>query len=93
MLDPISSLRPLAAPESGVRSAGGFQQALEQAIERVESAQRDAAGEVTRFGGGESDELHKLALAVQRADTALALGLQIRNKVVEAYQEIMRMQM
>jgi flagellar hook-basal body complex protein FliE len=42
---------------------------------------------------GQNEELHSAILAVQQASIAFDLGVQVRNKVVDAYQEIMRMQM
>jgi flagellar hook-basal body complex protein FliE len=48
---------------------------------------------VEGFLSGDGQELHSAVLAVQRADLAFELGLQVRNKVVSAYQEIMRLQM
>ncbi len=46
-----------------------------------------------KFLTGENEELHTTVLAAQKAEIAFDLGLQVRNKVVSAYQEIMRMQM
>jgi flagellar hook-basal body complex protein FliE len=48
---------------------------------------------VQQFLTGENEELHTTILATQKAELAFELGLQVRNKVVDAYQEIMKMQM
>ena len=48
---------------------------------------------VERFLSGEGEELHTTILATQQAELSFDLFLQARNKVVSAYQEIMRMQM
>ncbi len=45
------------------------------------------------FLRGESEEVHKVALDAQRAELSLEMFLQMRNKVVQAYQEIMRTQL
>ena len=42
---------------------------------------------------GEVEDLHQVMIAAQKASITLDLTIQVRNKVVEAYQEIMRMQM
>jgi flagellar hook-basal body complex protein FliE len=42
---------------------------------------------------GESQDLHTTVIAMQKADLSFQLMMQVRNKIVEAYQEIMRMQM
>ena len=95
---PISSI-VANLPAAGVRPAiaasrpGEFQNVLETAIHQVEQFRNDANLKVQKFLSGETEELHSAALAVQKADLAFDLGLQVRNKVVDAYQEIMRMQM
>ena len=88
----IPGLAPL--PPAGQSSPpGAFQKVLDGAIQSVESSQNDASTTVQKFLSGESEELHTAALAVQKAQITFDLGLQVRNKVVDAYQEIMRMQM
>jgi len=74
------------------KSPGGFQTALQDAIKEVEEFRRTADESVGRFLSGENEELHQTALAVQQAELAFELFLQVRNKVVQAYQEIMKMQ-
>jgi flagellar hook-basal body complex protein FliE len=80
-----------AATESG--SGGAFQKVLAGAIQDVEAFGRDASASVSRFLSGEGEELHSTILATQRAELSFELFQQVRNKVVSAYQEIMRMQM
>ena len=84
--DPIS-------PGASSRSGGAFQEALAAAIQGVEESGKNAGAAVERFLGGEGEELHNTIMAAQRAELAFEMFLQARNKVVSAYQEIMRMQM
>lgn len=97
MPSPISSVGsaaspPLAgAPGAGSRS-GDFQKVFESAVNKVEGLRVGAEQSAERFLSGESEELHQTALATQRAEIAFDLFLQVRNKVVQAYQEVMRMQ-
>lgn len=79
-----------ATPQTG--KTGGFQDVLGSAIRSVERSRSDAAAAVENFLSGEGQELHSTVIAAQRAEIALDLFLQMRNKVVQAYQEIMRMQ-
>jgi len=80
---------PTAAPE---RTPGGprFSEMLAGAIEKVDALQGQADGEAQRLalGGG---NLHETAIALEKADVALRVLTRVRNKVVEAYQEVMRM--
>ena len=81
---------PAAKPAAG--EAGGFESALREAVQTVEHQRQAAAGSVERFLSGEGEELHQTALSVQRAELSFDLFLQVRNKAVQAYQEVMRMQ-
>ncbi len=98
MSSPISSIGSIVLPSavpapSQSSSPGMFQNLLEGAIHQIESSQQDASSSIQRFLSGDGEELHTTALAVQKAGIAFDLGMQVRNKVVDAYQEIMRMQM
>src|SRR5579863_4905744 len=94
---PISGLGPVAPlPVSPTgedsTSAGEFGGILKDAIQKVGSLSDEASKSVESFLSGEGEDLHKTMLATQRADLAGELFLQVRNKVVAAYQEVMRMQ-
>jgi len=88
----ISGLEPLQ-PLAQAGKPGEFQSVLEGTIQKLESVNNDATDAVQKFLTGENEELHTTVLAAQKAEIAFDLGLQVRNKVVSAYQEIMRMQM
>lgn len=96
---PISPVRmpagiPPLQPGGGTKApAGAFQSVLSDAIGRVEQFQRNSQSSIDKFLSGEDQEVHKVALATQQAELAFDLFMQIRNKVVSAYQEVMRMQM
>ncbi len=84
-------LDPKPASVSG--GAGGeFQAAFADAISKVNAFQQNAHQSVDRFLNGEGDEVHRVALAAQQADLSFQMFLAVRNKVVSAYQEVMRMQ-
>jgi flagellar hook-basal body complex protein FliE len=94
---PISGLEPIkpltVTPlDVGSKTAGGFGAVLTDAMQKVESLGNDASKSVESFLSGEGDDLHKTIMTTQRADLAMELFLQVRNKVVSAYQEVMRMQ-
>ena len=58
----------------------------------METFQNNAETSVNKFLSGEGEELHKVALATQQADLSLQLFMQVRNKVVTAYNQVMQMQ-
>jgi flagellar hook-basal body complex protein FliE len=72
---------------------GGFQSVLADAVARVEQFQQSSAANIDKFFSGEDEEVHQVALATQQAEIAFDLFVQVRNKVISAYQEVMRMQM
>ena len=95
MAIPLPSVSSAAgATSSSAGSSGaGFSSVLADAIGRVDQFQQNAQSSIGKFLGGEDEEVHKVALATQEAAMSFDLFLQMRNKVVSAYQEVMRMQM
>jgi len=92
---PVSGMTLPAAikPAGQSSSGGGFQDVFSSAVKTVEAYGHNASASVERFLSGEGEELHQTVLATQQAELSFELFLQARNKVVSAYQEIMRMQM
>jgi flagellar hook-basal body complex protein FliE len=92
---PISSpVLPDSIRTAGQSAGGGaFQDVFASAIQEVEAFGQNASASAQKFLSGEGEELHTTIMAAQRAELAFDMFLQVRNKVVSAYQEIMRMQM
>jgi flagellar hook-basal body complex protein FliE len=90
LAEPVS---PSVGPAGSAATGGTFQDALTSAIQTVENSGAEASASVQRFLNGEGEELHTTILATERASLEFDLFMQARNKVVSAYQEIMRMQM
>jgi flagellar hook-basal body complex protein FliE len=83
----------VAAPTAAGQEGGtAFRKMLGDAVKSVDAMQSDASAAIERFLNGEGEDLHRVALEQQRAAAGLDLFLQVRNKVVQAYQEVMRMQ-
>lgn len=82
------SITPAGSPASG----GAFQDVLTSAIQRVEGIQQNASSSIEKFLSGEGEDLHTTVLATTQAELSFDMFLQARNKVVSAYQEIMRLQ-
>lgn len=99
MTQPIAGIRPPSAieassPASSVGSApGAFQEVFASALGEVRKAGQASQTGAEQFLSGENEEVHQVVLATQRAELSFDLFLQMRNKVVQAYQEVMRMQM
>jgi flagellar hook-basal body complex protein FliE len=96
-MSPITPIRaaiaPIEAPSVRPPSPGNlFAEQLKTSMETVEGLGNQARQSAERFLNGEPEELHNVALASQQAALSMELFLQVRNKVVQAYQEVMRMQ-
>ncbi|HEX7057687.1 MAG TPA: flagellar hook-basal body complex protein FliE [Bacilli bacterium] len=83
-----------SAPGKGaVDVSGQFGKLLETAIDQL-NAQNAEVDELTKqFATGQLTDIHQLLIASEKASLGLELTVQIRNKMIEAYQEIMRMQL
>ncbi len=91
-LVPASGLTAVGTTASATHSGNSFASALEGAIQSVEQTSQQAGSAIQNFLNGDGEELHNVALAVQKANLAFDFGLQVRNKIVSAYQEVMKMQ-
>lgn len=100
-LNAVNSLSSLSAPLAGQTRASenagatgdsSFGSTVRQAVESLDNSQKNAEQEVTRAVAGESPDLHQTIVALQAADLNFQFGLQVRNKLIGAYEEIMRMQ-
>ncbi len=69
-----------------------FGEFLTDSISKVNNLQNDANVEIQRLASGETKNIHETLLAVERAEIAFKTMNQIRMKVVDAYKEIMKMQ-
>ena len=84
---------PVVAPEAGSGTpSGSFGEALTTAIEGISQAQNAADDASVRMAAGEPVDLHEVMLARETASLQFQLAVQVRNKLVEAYQDVMRMQ-
>ena len=69
-----------------------FASFLEQAVAEVDGKMKAADAEKTQIFTGETNNLHQAMISMQEASVAFSLMVEVRNKLVESYQEIMRMQ-
>jgi flagellar hook-basal body complex protein FliE len=85
--------RMMPAPVAPKQQPGGssFGKLLNEAIQQVNDVEKTSQGELQKYLGHESD-LHSVMIALEKADLSFQLMMQVRNKIVQAYQEIMRSQ-
>lgn len=99
MISPVQTIAvpqistEITLPATGASASGEFRDLLTNSIASIERQQNEATNSVNRFLSGDGGELHSVALAQQRAGLSMDLFLQVRNKVISAYQEVMKMQL
>jgi len=86
------SYNPLKKQDMMNKSSKNFSGYLTEALNAVNSRQVEADELMRDFALGQNQNLHDVILAAEKADLSLQFTLQMRNKIVDAYQEIMRMQ-
>lgn len=96
---PLPPMTPAIAPQTSTSASnaapasgdGSFDASLRALLEVVDKQVVAADDLATRQVRGEDVQLHDVALAMEKADVSMRLAMKTRNKIVEAYQEIMRM--
>ncbi len=98
MVDPISPINPLRpvsggnGPQNVGKGGPDFKKILENAIDKVNNTVNNAEKLSNDFATGKTSDIHSVIIAAEKADIMLQLTTEVKNKIVEAYREIMRMQ-
>jgi flagellar hook-basal body complex protein FliE len=97
MPDPISNLRILPSDSGATGSTvapreWGFMETLRGAMDQSKELQGAANAKISGLLDGSGMDVHTAMIAVEQADLSFQLMMQVRNKIVAAYQEISRMQ-
>jgi flagellar hook-basal body complex protein FliE len=85
---------PAASPDLGTggNSGGQFGDVLKSAVDSVNQANDSASTQVMNLLQGNGGDLNSVMVAVEKADVSFQLMMQVRNKIVSAYQDIEKMQ-
>jgi flagellar hook-basal body complex protein FliE len=94
----IENIKPINAPQINElnkpkekSSELAFKSIFDTAIENYKNAEAEVNKDIYKLSIGETDDLHNLMINVEKAQISLDLVIQLRNKALEAYNEIMRM--
>lgn len=93
--NPIQQLNELQSKlkaNLGETEGPDFREVLSEVIQDVDSAQKLSDGQIEKVLSGEIQDVHSVMIAMQKADLSFQMMLQVRNKLIDAYQEVMRMQ-
>jgi flagellar hook-basal body complex protein FliE len=89
---PTGISSPLSGKMEPAGNSGGFGDVLKSAIGQVSSLQGSAETQVGNLLQGGNADMSKVMISVEKADVAFQLMMQVRNKIVTAYQDIEKMQ-
>ena len=94
----ISSLNPATtgkieqkAGNIGQQSGGGFKQEIGNFINDVNDLQLKAGESIENFASGEVQNVHEVMIAMSKAEVSFKFMMETRNKLVDAYKEVMKM--
>jgi flagellar hook-basal body complex protein FliE len=96
----VKSLEMISRPAGSIRKEDrtpapeqtSFGQWLKKSIEGVNKLQQEAESAATQLATGQNKDIHGTMIAMQKANVSMSLLMEVRNKVISAYDEIKRMQ-
>ena len=96
MTDPLGLIGSInrelpALPGAGADKGPGFRQVLTGQIDKVNQLQQAATEAIEDLATGNRDDVESVLIATQKADMAFRLLLQVRNKMIDAYDEVRQM--
>ena len=87
-------IKPAEVPGTAAPAEPGkasFGEVLKDSLKQVNSLQQEADASIQSLATGGAASLHDTMLAIQKAELSFKLMMQVRNKIVDAYQEVLRM--
>ena len=93
-IDSLSTISKAGLSENDKTDSieGSFVNYLKDALTKVSDLEKQSTALTEDFAAGKTDNIHQVMIAAEKADIALQFTMQIRNKIMDAYNEIMRMQ-
>ena len=89
----LNLVKPLDPIGAGAQAGGGeFQAVLGGVLDNIKTTANDSAQQVTAWMDGEQTDIHQVAMSIQKAGLTFEVAMEVRNKMMQAYQEVMRMQ-
>ncbi len=90
-IGPLRGLEEIPTPPASKAPAGAFAEALKDAVRQVDDLQRGSEAAQEAWASGEPVALHDVLIKVGEAEVAFRAMMEVRNKLLSAYQDIMRM--
>ena len=90
--DPGDFQQKMPGASTSSDSSSGFWDALKTTLNQVQQVQSEADQKVTDLVTGKGEDIHSAMAAVEKADLSFQLVMQVRNKIVQAYQQVSQIQ-
>ena len=81
-----------ASPQQTASVASPFAETLKDSLGKVNDLQKEKKAMITSFASGEQQNVHELMISLQKASVAMSMTAAVRNKAIEAYRELTRLQ-
>jgi flagellar hook-basal body complex protein FliE len=91
-LNPAGNPLPPKEEVGRPKEATGFKESLAQTVRDLDGLQKEADQAIETMAAGEPKDVHEVMIAMEKAGISLRLMVQVRNKIMTAYEEIMRLQ-
>jgi flagellar hook-basal body complex protein FliE len=95
----INSINPIATGKieqkvgsSEQKSGAGFKETVKNFVDDVNGLQLKAGESIDNFASGEVENVHEVMIAMTKAEVSFKFMMETRNKLIDAYKEIMKMQ-
>ncbi len=88
----IAGIARQAGPDKAAGQGTGFGDMINNAIQQLDQVQKTADQASLQAANGQGADLHNAMIAVEEASLSFQLAMQVRNKIMDGYQEVMRMQ-
>ena len=89
----VNDLKEMASGKESNPAGESFSAFLGKSINQVNDMMKIADAKSTEMAIGKTENLHDTMISIEKAETSLKLMTQVRNKVIDAYHEVMRMQL
>jgi flagellar hook-basal body complex protein FliE len=88
----LTNFSPEIDKPQNVTAKTSFSDVLKESIQKVGEVEKEADQEVEKLAKMETNDIHNTMIALEKADITFQTMMQVRNKIINAYEEIMRMQ-
>ena len=92
-LQPAQALTPVQPLKPAAPQAGDFQKLVGNMVNDFNQVQNQAADDIAKLAAGKTDNVHQVMIALGKAEVSFNYMLEVRNRLLDAYKQVMQMPM